>query len=151
MEVLNRMCFIKAKPLNDDESNKEKDTLKDLCSKIWDILEDKSNKGVYPENLKIFTGSIMKIIMVPEAKSQVGRYGRIDEKGKFTLTQKQAATINKDFNVLYLNRTTYNAPVVKSVEEAECTFKPSLCDLSVSIATRGFNSSRLQSKEVQEE
>ena len=114
-EVLNKMCFIKIKPLNEEEkSDVEKENSEDWPMKIWKILEGETRNGVNPENLKIFTGAIMKILICPEAKSESGHYGSFNDKGIFVLTQKQASKINKDEeDIVTLPDSVLNAIILR--------------------------------------
>eukprot|EP00826_Nyctotherus_ovalis_P045895 TRINITY_DN5121_c0_g2_i1.p1 TRINITY_DN5121_c0_g2~~TRINITY_DN5121_c0_g2_i1.p1 ORF type:complete len:437 (-),score=138.64 TRINITY_DN5121_c0_g2_i1:2076-3386(-) len=123
-EVLIRMSYIRPKGAAEEKARGGEETV-DWGVRIWEILEGESRGGVSPEALKVFTAAVMKILMA-ESGDGNGRYGNFNEKNEFTLNQKQANAVHKDFNLLYLNRNTYNAPSSKSLEEAECTFKPNL-------------------------
>ncbi len=113
----------------------------DWYMKVWQALEGEKRNGIYPENLKIFTAAIMKILLSEgTATAAASKYGAFTEDGKLALTQQQATKIHKDFILLYLNRTAYNNPTTTKVTDSEYTFKPSLCELSVSIV----NSSRVK-------
>jgi len=114
------MNYIKQKVTEE----KAKTSEEDWCKKIWEVLEGESRGGVHPDTLKVFTAAIMKIIIVPEPSNMNDRYGSFNEKGEYGLTQKQANTVHKDFNVLYLNRNSYNAPSSKALDEVEYASKP---------------------------
>jgi len=113
----------------------QEDENAELAMKIWQTLEGEKRNGIHPENLKAFTAAIMKIMLNPEVQSS-NRYGTFSEDGRFGFSQAQATRIHKDFILFYLNRTAYSSSstVPKSTEEAEYTFKPSLCEHSVTLA-----------------
>lgn len=123
------------------EAGKEEES--QLPMKVWQALDGEKRSGIHPENLKIFTAAIMKIILAAEpTKVEPGdRYGTFTEDGKLMINQQQATRIHKDFILMYLNRTAYSVRTTKTVEEVgEYTFKPSLCEQSVSIV----NSTRVK-------
>ena len=114
----------------------------DWYAKVWQTLEGDKRNGVHPEALVVFTAAIMKILLSPPDIAG-SKYGTLTEDGKLTVNQQQATRIHKDFILLYLNRTAYGGPgnkVVEGADVSEYTFKPSLCELSVSIV----NSTRVK-------
>jgi len=121
------------------EENKEQKPIEepiDWNLKVWQALEGDKKNGVHQDVLRAFTGAIMKIMITePVTGGNVGKYGTYTEDGKYSLNQQQATRVHKDFILLYLNRTAYGSNQVKNTEEIECTFKPSLCELSVSIVS----------------
>lgn len=127
-EVLARLNFVKSA---DDSS----DDYSVYCTRMWEVLEGDQRGGILPANLKSFAGAVMKVILTAdEPGSTTSRYGSFTKHGVFLFTQEQAARIHKDFCLFYLNRTAYNMPKPKVLKESECTFKPSLCEHSVTIA-----------------
>jgi hypothetical protein len=128
VEVLVQLKF--AKSIDDCSNN-----YSIHCTRLWEVLEGEQRGGILTDNLKLFTAAIMKILLsseLPECNSD--HYGSFIQNGTFLFTQDQATRIHKNFCVFYLNRTAYNLPKPKALREDECTFKPSLCEHSVSLA-----------------
>jgi len=118
------------------------------CTRIWEILEGEQRGGILTYNLKLFTAAIMKILLsseIPEDNN--ARYGTFVQNGTFLFTQEQATRIHKDFCLFYLNRTAYNLPKPKALREDECTFKPLLCEHSLSLANITRSVSKINTTE----
>lgn len=120
----------------DPQGVTKEDEATTLVLKMWQELEGEKNNGITSDNLRVFTGAIMKILLSPEIDVNTkNRYGGFTEDGGYIVSQTQATKIHKDFNLLYLNRTAFaNAPVNKTQEDAECSFKPVICEKSVVLA-----------------
>lgn len=131
-ELLCKMSFIKQSAAAEKEQE-----INDMLMKIWQSLEGDKRNGVTVETMRIFLGSVMKIMFASDAPapSTTGKYGAFAEDGRYTITQSAATKIHEDFVLLYLNRKAYNSPAsAKPKEEDEYSFKPSLCEHSVTLA-----------------
>lgn len=102
---------------------------------MWQTLEGEKRNGATVETLKVFLGAVMKIVFAPEVPSAPGAvYGSFSVEGKYSVNQAEATKIHKDFIILYLNRKAYNSPAPTKPGEEEYSFKPSLCEHSVTLA-----------------
>ena len=130
------MKFKKPKKCSEKKSQ---DKSENLCKKIWSILKGDENNGIDSDNFKVFIAAIMKLKIGSEQINSEAQYGEFNAEGQFEVNKQQRSRIHKDCSVFCINRTAYNSPVIQPLGEPECTFKPSLCDLSLSMAstTRG--------------
>ena len=133
-DLMDKFKFVKQ---STDVSKEEE--YNQLRAKMWQILEGEKRNGIRSETLKVFFAAIMKILLYPETgvtdvSSANNRYGTYSEDGVFNINQAQATRVHKDFILPYLNRITYNSPgSSKPTEESGYTFKPSLCEHSVTL------------------
>lgn len=105
------------------------------CKSIWNALEGDKYEGIKTINLKIYIAVIMRI---PIASTNIAINScTTNTNNELTLTQQQVHKIQKDYHLLYLNRKAYGAVVDKSVTDSECTFKPSLCEASLTMTESG--------------
>ena len=141
--VLINLSFIKPTIglLNQESEGKNKeDPTISMEKKIWEVMEGEKRNYIHSENLKVFTAAILKIMLNPEdlasTNKLTSKYGTFDENGIFRISQAEAIRIHKDFILLYLNRRSYNSPALaKQTDDSKCTFKPSLCEKSMTMAS----------------
>jgi hypothetical protein len=128
-----KLVFIRQSNAN---TSKEEE-INALIMKIWNELEGEKRGGILPDTLRTFTAAIMQIILNPDIKPQPNGYGTFQESGVFTVNTTQAVKIHKDFNLFYLNKKSYGGAITtgKQQEEAECSFKPEICEKSVVLAS----------------
>lgn len=144
-----KLYFIKQSSASSQEANKE-DESAILIMRLWKEMEGDQRNGINSETLKIFTAAIMKILLSPEsAKGEAHEgYGKFNEEGVFLVSQEQATRIHKEFNLLYLNKTAYGVNTgAKSQEDEEYSFKPSICEKSITLA--GNAREKIVGKEAQ--
>jgi len=138
--LLIKLAFIKqttAVEKEDAQGQIKEDESAGLVLKIWQELEGEKNNGITSDNLRIFSGAIMKILLSPEIETKnKTTYGGFTEEGSYSINQAQAKKIHKDFNLLYINRKSYNTSSTSSKpqEEADCSFKPVICEKSAILA-----------------
>lgn len=131
------MTFIKQQTASSAPGKEEESTT--LITKMWQHLEGEERKGVDSDNLRTFVGAIMKILFSPDVHVEPSggiKTGGFTSEGVYVLDQGQAEKVHKEFILFYLNRTAYSTPSsAKPIEDSEYTFKPSLCEKSVSMAS----------------
>ncbi len=117
---------------------KEEETT-EMLMKVWKALEGDKRTGVSTETLKVFLGAVIKIMFVddPTINSSSSPYGAFSLEGKYAINQAAATKIHQDFVLMYLNHKSYSAAATtaKPAEDAEYSFKPSLCEHSVTLAS----------------